>query len=245
MKRPARRTAHARHLAVLVGAATTFALLGGPLPSQAAPSGASTTAFMPMLAQPVPGHTGLVPSKPRTNTPRIPNGEIWDIEVVGTRVFIAGTFTSLQNTHRRRHDRQPAQPRVVQHQHRPDRHDLPARPSTAASRPSRRRPTAPSSSSPARSTPSTASPSARSPASTSTTGAPVAGFTGQRQQPGHRARRHQHNGLRRRPVHATINGQDTSRAGRGQRHHRRGRPRLRQPTSPAASGSTARSLCSS
>ncbi len=98
MKRPARRTAHARHLAVLVGAATTFALLGGPLPSQAAPSGASTTAFTPMLAQPVPGHTGLVPSKPRTNTPRIPNGEIWDIEVVGSRVFIAGTFTSLQNT---------------------------------------------------------------------------------------------------------------------------------------------------
>ena len=49
-------------------------------------------------AQPVPGHTGLVPSTPRTNTPRISTGEIWDIEVVGHRVFIAGTFTSLQNT---------------------------------------------------------------------------------------------------------------------------------------------------
>jgi PKD repeat protein len=49
-------------------------------------------------AQPVPGHTGLVPSTPRTNTPRISTGEIWDIEVVGQRVFIAGTFTSLQNT---------------------------------------------------------------------------------------------------------------------------------------------------
>jgi PKD repeat protein len=49
-------------------------------------------------AQPVPGHTGLVPSKPRTNTPLISTGEIWDIEVVGTRVFIAGTFSSLQNT---------------------------------------------------------------------------------------------------------------------------------------------------
>jgi hypothetical protein len=48
-------------------------------------------------AQPVPGHTGLVPSTPRTNTPRISSGEIWDIEVVGNRVFIAGTFTSLQN----------------------------------------------------------------------------------------------------------------------------------------------------
>jgi PKD repeat protein len=49
-------------------------------------------------AQPAPGHTGLVPSTPRTNTPRISTGEIWDIEVVGQRVFIAGTFTSLQNT---------------------------------------------------------------------------------------------------------------------------------------------------
>ena len=49
-------------------------------------------------AQPAPGHTGLVPSTPRTNTPRISNGEIWDIEVVGQRVFIAGSFTSLQNT---------------------------------------------------------------------------------------------------------------------------------------------------
>ncbi len=49
-------------------------------------------------AQPVPGHTGLVPSTPRTNMPRISTGEIWDIEVVGQRVFIAGTFSSLQNT---------------------------------------------------------------------------------------------------------------------------------------------------
>ncbi|HET9008115.1 MAG TPA: hypothetical protein VFQ04_15500, partial [Actinomycetes bacterium] len=48
-------------------------------------------------AQPAPGHTGLVPSTPRTNTPRISTGEIWDIEVVGQRVFIAGTFSSLRN----------------------------------------------------------------------------------------------------------------------------------------------------
>jgi PKD repeat protein len=48
-------------------------------------------------AQPVPGHTGLVPSKPRTNTPLISTGEIWDFEVVGTRVYVAGTFSSLQN----------------------------------------------------------------------------------------------------------------------------------------------------
>lgn len=44
-----------------------------------------------------PGHAGLVPQLPRTNVPRITNGEIWDIEVVGNRVFIAGTFTSIQN----------------------------------------------------------------------------------------------------------------------------------------------------
>jgi PKD repeat protein len=49
-------------------------------------------------AQPAPGHAGLVPSTPRTNTPRISSGEIWDIEVVGSRVFVAGTFSSLQNT---------------------------------------------------------------------------------------------------------------------------------------------------
>jgi PKD repeat protein len=50
--------------------------------------------------QPVPGHTRLVPDKPRTNVPRISNGEIWDIEVIPSlnRVFIAGSFTSIANT---------------------------------------------------------------------------------------------------------------------------------------------------
>lgn len=50
--------------------------------------------------QPVPGHNRLVPDRPRTNTPRINNGEIWDIEVIPSlnRVFIAGNFTSLANT---------------------------------------------------------------------------------------------------------------------------------------------------
>ena len=44
-----------------------------------------------------PGHTALVPETPRTDMPKISNGEIWDIEVVGTRVFIAGSFTTIQN----------------------------------------------------------------------------------------------------------------------------------------------------
>jgi hypothetical protein len=39
----------------------------------------------------------LVPVTPRTDTPRITNGQIWDVEVVGTRVFVAGTFTSISN----------------------------------------------------------------------------------------------------------------------------------------------------
>jgi hypothetical protein len=68
--------------------------LGVPAPPRAIVVGAVPT------VQAVPGHTALVPSKPRTNTPRISNGEIWDIEVVPqlNRVFIAGTFTSIQNT---------------------------------------------------------------------------------------------------------------------------------------------------
>jgi PKD repeat protein len=47
-----------------------------------------------------PGHTHLVPDKPRANTPVIGNGEIWDIEVVPSlnRVFIAGSFTSAANS---------------------------------------------------------------------------------------------------------------------------------------------------
>jgi large repetitive protein len=51
------------------------------------------------LAQPVPGHTRLVPDTPRNNTPKINNGEIWDIAVIPqlNRVFIAGSFTSIQN----------------------------------------------------------------------------------------------------------------------------------------------------
>ncbi len=44
-----------------------------------------------------PGHTALVPQTPRTDMPKISNGEIFDIAVLGNRVFIAGSFTSIQN----------------------------------------------------------------------------------------------------------------------------------------------------
>lgn len=47
--------------------------------------------------EPAPGHTRIVPDVPRTNTPLISDGEIWDLEVVGNRVFVAGNFTSIRN----------------------------------------------------------------------------------------------------------------------------------------------------
>ncbi|GAA1510149.1 hypothetical protein GCM10009788_13170 [Nocardioides humi] len=53
----------------------------------------SATAVLPVAP---PGHTGLVPDTPRTNQPTITSGEIWDIEVVGNRVYVAGTFTSIR-----------------------------------------------------------------------------------------------------------------------------------------------------
>lgn len=47
--------------------------------------------------QPVPGHTTLVPETANSSMPRIDAGEIWDIEVVGDRAFVAGGFSSLAN----------------------------------------------------------------------------------------------------------------------------------------------------
>ncbi len=71
--------------------------------NQGLASTATTRTVNPTAPPPTaPGHTRLVPDKPRTNTPRISTGEIWDMEVVGTgnaaRVFIAGNFTSAPNT---------------------------------------------------------------------------------------------------------------------------------------------------
>lgn len=69
-----------------------------PLPSTAAVApAASSSTSLPVLRQAAPEHTRLAPSTPRANTPRISGGEIWDIEVVGNRVFIAGSFTSIAN----------------------------------------------------------------------------------------------------------------------------------------------------
>jgi PKD repeat protein len=46
---------------------------------------------------PTPGHNRIVPDIPRTNMPLISDGEIWDIEIVGNRVYVAGGFTSIRN----------------------------------------------------------------------------------------------------------------------------------------------------
>ncbi len=79
-------TAGARTVTLVVGDGTTTA---------------QTTRSVSPTAPPVnpanPNHTALVPETPRTDMPKISNGEIWDIEIVGSRVFIAGTFTSIQN----------------------------------------------------------------------------------------------------------------------------------------------------
>jgi PKD repeat protein len=85
--------------------ATAVLAFGLPAVASTAAAAATTTPVTAIspgvlpLAQPVPGHTSLVPDVPRTNTPRINNGEIWDIAVIPqlNRVFIAGSFTSIQN----------------------------------------------------------------------------------------------------------------------------------------------------
>lgn len=44
-----------------------------------------------------PGHTVEVSDTVRTNMPRITAGEIWDLEVIGDRVYVVGGFTSIRN----------------------------------------------------------------------------------------------------------------------------------------------------
>ena len=128
--------------------------------------------------QPKPGHTTLVPATPNTTMPRISSGEIWDIEVVGNRAFIAGGFTSLQN--RTGNNTSTVNQRyLAAFNLTTGLIDTTFRPTFGggASTRSRPRPTAPSCTSPARSTPSTASPSGRSPPSTRRPARPIAGFT--------------------------------------------------------------------
>jgi PKD repeat protein len=48
-------------------------------------------------AQPVPRHTKVVPETVRTTMPVITSGEITDLEYIGDRVFVVGTFSSIRN----------------------------------------------------------------------------------------------------------------------------------------------------
>ncbi len=43
------------------------------------------------------GHTGLVPDSVRLDTVRVESGEVSDIEVVGNKAYLAGSFTSIRN----------------------------------------------------------------------------------------------------------------------------------------------------
>jgi hypothetical protein len=55
----------------------------------------TATATTPPLAG--PGHTAVVNDTVLTNFPRITTGEIWDLERVGNRIYIAGGFTTIRN----------------------------------------------------------------------------------------------------------------------------------------------------
>jgi PKD repeat protein len=60
-------------------------------------TGSRTSTVTVAAAPPVDTLSGLAPMTPRTDMPRIGDGEIWDIDVVGDRVFVAGSFTSIAN----------------------------------------------------------------------------------------------------------------------------------------------------
>ena len=47
---------------------------------------------------PAVANIAFPPDTPRTDMPRINNGEITDLEYIGTRVYVVGTFTSVQNS---------------------------------------------------------------------------------------------------------------------------------------------------
>ena len=70
---------------VLAALAVLLSLVVVPQPPEAA------------AAQPVPRHTAVVPGTVRTTTPVITTGEITDLEYIGDRVFVAGTFATVRN----------------------------------------------------------------------------------------------------------------------------------------------------
>lgn len=57
----------------------------------------TTRAVSPAPVITGPGHTTEVSDTVLTNMPRITAGEIWDLEIIGERVYVVGGFTSLRN----------------------------------------------------------------------------------------------------------------------------------------------------
>ncbi|MBM3676152.1 MAG: hypothetical protein FJW88_14680 [Actinobacteria bacterium] len=72
-------------------------LLGGLVAAVVAVAGSLAGAGAAHAVQPVPGHVGLVPEAPRVDTPYVDTGAVGDIEVIGSRVYLAGTFTSIRD----------------------------------------------------------------------------------------------------------------------------------------------------
>jgi PKD repeat protein len=66
-------------------------------PSPMSPVSAAITVQSVSGGQPKPGHTQLPPDTPRTNIPYIGAGDILDLEVIGNRIFVLGTFTTIRN----------------------------------------------------------------------------------------------------------------------------------------------------
>ncbi len=60
--------------------------------------GATASSTVAVSATVPPGaHTTLPPSTPRTDTARIENGEIHDLEYIGNKIYVSGSFTSIRN----------------------------------------------------------------------------------------------------------------------------------------------------
>ena len=224
-----------------VAAAAPGSIRNNAAASAVSADSAQEAAIAAALAQPVPGHNAIVPDKPRANWPLISAGEIWDIEVVGQRVFVAGGFSNLRNqtgntavVNQRYLAAFNLQTGLVDTTFRPtfnggvsERRGLARRHQAVRRRHVQHR---------QRHCPS----EGRQPE-------PHHGCADRRlrlhpehQQPGDRARGVELDRLHRWPLHPRQRrAQD--RSGRGQRDHRRGRHRVLQRHLPAASASTARS----
>ena len=60
-------------------------------------TGTSSSTATPTNPVGGPGHNTLVPDTARTGLPIISNGEIFDIETIGSNVYIAGSFSTIAN----------------------------------------------------------------------------------------------------------------------------------------------------